>query len=67
MASQDTVFDRASMERKSKVRAAVIEGKHFPISTHDEQGTASATNDDHPRGLQLLQHRHANEVSGVRG
>ena len=50
------------MERKSKMGAAVIEGKHLPIIIDDEQWTASAANDDHARGLQLLQRRHANEV-----
>jgi hypothetical protein len=34
---------------------------------YDEQWTASATNDDHTRGLQLLQRRHPNEVIGVLG
>ena len=67
MARQDAVFDRASMERKSKMGAAIIEGQHVAIFMDDEQWTASAANDDHTRGLQLLQRRHANEVSGVGG
>ena len=54
MAGQDAVFDRASMERKSKMGAAVIEGKHLPIIMNDEQRTASTANDNHARGLQLL-------------
>jgi hypothetical protein len=62
MACQDAVFDRASMERKSKMRAAVIEGKYVAIIIHDEQGTVSAANDDLTRGPQLLQGRRANEV-----
>ena len=36
MAGQDAVFDRASMERKSKMGTAVIEGKHLPIIIDDE-------------------------------
>ena len=67
MAGQDAVFDRASMERKSKMGAAVIEGKHLSIVIDDEQWTASAANDNHARSLQLLQRRHANEVIGVLG
>ncbi len=55
------------MERKSKMGAAVVEGKHLPILIDDEQRTASTANNDHARGLQLLQRRHANEVSGVGG
>jgi hypothetical protein len=51
------------MERKSKMGAAVVEGKHPPIIIDDEQRTASTANDDHTRGLQLLQRRHANEIS----
>jgi hypothetical protein len=31
MAGQDAVFDRASMERKSKMGTPVVEGKHLPI------------------------------------
>ena len=67
MAGQDAVFDRASMERKSKMGAAVIEGKHLPIIIDDEQWTAGAANDNHARALQLLQRRHTNEVIGVLG
>jgi hypothetical protein len=33
------------LERKSKMGAAVIEGKHLPIIIDDEQRTASAAND----------------------
>ena len=55
------------MERKSKMRAAIIEGKHLPIIMNDEQRTASTANNDHTRGLQLLQRRHANEISGAGG
>jgi hypothetical protein len=36
MAGQDAVFDRASMQRKSKVRTTVIEGKHLPIIIDNE-------------------------------
>src|SRR6266498_2974266 len=61
MAGQDAVFDRAAMERKSKMRAAVVEGKHPSIIIDDEQRTTSAANDQHTRGLKLLQRRHANE------
>jgi hypothetical protein len=57
MAGQDAIFDRAAMERKSKMRAAIIEGKHLPIIMNDEQRTASTANNDHTRGLQLLQRR----------
>jgi hypothetical protein len=39
------------MERKSKMGAAVIEGKHLPMVIDDEYRTASAANDDHIRGL----------------
>ena len=67
MAGQNAIFDRAAMERKSKMRAAIIEGKHLPIIMNDEQRTASTTNNDHTRGLQLLQRRHANEISGAGG
>ena len=67
MAGQDAIFDRAAMERKSKMRAAIIEGKHLPIIMNDEQRTASTANNDHTRGLQLLQRRHANEISGAGG
>jgi hypothetical protein len=67
MAGQDAVFDRASMERKSKMRATVIEGEHLPVIIDDEQPTASTANNDHTRGLQLLQRRHANEVGGAGG
>src|SRR5262249_50089222 len=41
-----------------------IEGKHLPMVIDDKYRTASAANDDHTRGLQLLQRRHANEISG---
>jgi hypothetical protein len=54
------------MERKPKMGAAIIEGQHVAIFMDDEQRTASAANDDHTRNLQLLQRRHANEISGVR-
>jgi hypothetical protein len=67
VAGQDAVFDRASMERKSKMGATVIEGKHLFIVIDDEQWTASAANDDHTRGLELLQRRHTNETSGAGG
>ena len=36
------------MERKSKMRAAIIEGKQLPIIMNDEQRTASTANDGHP-------------------
>jgi hypothetical protein len=36
MAGQDAVFDRASMERKSKMRTAVIQGKNLPMVIDDE-------------------------------
>ena len=65
MTGQDAIIDRASMKRKSKMRAAVIEGKHLPIIMNDEQRTASTANNDHTGGLQLLQRRHANEFSGA--
>ena len=67
MAGQDAVFDRASMERKSKMGAAVVEGKHPPIIIDDEQRTASAAKDQHTCGLKLFQRRHANEASGMGG
>jgi hypothetical protein len=67
MAGQDSVFDRAAVERKSKMGAAVVEGKHPPIIIDDEQRTASAANDQHACGLKLLQRRHANEASGMGG
>ena len=67
MAGQDAIFDLAAMERKSKMRAATIEGKHLPIIMNDEQRTASTANNDHTRGLQLLQRRHANEITGAGG
>ena len=67
MAGQDAVFDRAAMERKSKMRAAVVKGKHPSIIIDDEQRTASAANDQHTCGLKLLQRRHANEASGRGG
>ncbi len=51
MAGQDAVFDRAAMEWESKMRAAIIEGKHLPIVMNDEQRTASTANNDHSRGL----------------
>jgi hypothetical protein len=44
--------------------AAVIEGKHLPIIIDDEQRIAGTANDKHTRSLQLLQGRHANEISG---
>src|SRR6476646_11935317 len=67
MAGQDAVFDRAAMERESKMRAAIIEGKHLSIIINDEYRTAGAANDDHTRSLQLLQRRYANEISGAGG
>jgi hypothetical protein len=67
MAGQDAVFDRASMERKSEMGAAIIEGKHLSIIIDDEQRIAGSANDEQARGLQLLQRRHANEISGARG
>src|SRR6476620_9885372 len=67
VAGQDAVFDRASMERKSKMRTTGIASKHLPIIIDDEQRTASPASDNHARGLQLLQCRHANEVRGVGG
>jgi hypothetical protein len=36
MAGEDAVFDRASMERKSKVGTAVIESKYLAVSIGDE-------------------------------
>src|SRR6476660_3506228 len=65
MAGQDAVFDRAAMERESKMRAAIIEGKHLSIIINHEQRAASTANNDHTRALQLLQRRHANEISGA--
>ena len=53
------------MERKSKMGAAIIEGKHLSIVIDDEQRIAGTANDEHTRGLQLLQGRHANEISGA--
>src|SRR4029077_4505855 len=67
MAGQDAVFDRAAMERESKMRAAIIEGKHLSIIINDEYRTAGAANDDHTHSLQLLQRRYANEISGAGG
>jgi hypothetical protein len=55
------------MERKSKMGATVIERKDLTALVYDEQWTASATNDDHARGLQLHQRSHANEFIGVLG
>ena len=51
------------MKRKSKMGTAVIEGKHLSIVVDNEQWTESAADDDQTRGLQLLQRRHANEIS----
>jgi hypothetical protein len=67
MAGQDAVFDRPTMQRKSKVRTAVVECKYLTAILYDEQWTASTANDNHARSLQLLQRRHANEVIGVLG
>src|ERR1700745_3568124 len=57
------------MQWKSKVRAAVVERKHPTVIMYDEQWAASTANDDHARGLQLFQRRHANEIiaAGPRG
>src|SRR5262249_59202337 len=52
---------------KAKMGAAVIEGEHPPIMIDDEQRTASSANNEHTRGLQLLQRRHSNEISGASG
>ena len=67
MAGQDAIFDRAAMERKSKMRASIIEGEHLSIIINDEYRTAGAANDDHTRSFQLLQRRYANEISGAWG
>jgi hypothetical protein len=63
MAGQDAIINRAPMEWKSKMWAAVIEGKHLPIIIDNEQRTASSANDDHARGLQFLQRRDSKEIS----
>jgi hypothetical protein len=55
------------MQWKAQVRATVVERKDLTAIVYDEQWTASATNDDHTRGLQVLQRRHPNEVIGVLG
>jgi hypothetical protein len=55
------------MQWKAQVRATVVERKDLTAIVYDEQWTASATNDDHARSLQLLQRGHANEVIGVLG
>ena len=67
MTGQDSVFDRATMQRKAKVRTAIVERKHFTAIIYDEQWAVLAANDNHTRGLQLLQRRHANENIGVLG
>jgi hypothetical protein len=67
MAGQDAIFDRPTMQRKAQMRATVVKRKDFTAIMYDEQWTASATNDNHTRGLQLLQRRHPNEVIGVLG
>jgi hypothetical protein len=65
MTGHDAVLDRASMQRKPKMRTAIIECKHLSIIIDDAQWAASTARDNLTRGLQLLKRRHANEVSSV--
>ena len=54
MTSQDAVLDAASVERKTHVRAPIVEGENAPVVEDDEYRTVGSVHNEPTLRLQLL-------------
>ena len=64
VARQDAVLDRAAVQRKTEMRAPVVECEEFAPIMCDEQRTTAAVNDGHSPRLQLIQRADADPLIG---
>src|SRR5919108_2569261 len=62
VAGENTVFDRASIQRESHVRTAVIDGINVTIVVIDGNSMAAATHHDTAALPELTQGPYSNEV-----
>jgi len=62
MTSQDAFLDRAAMQWKAHVRAAVIEREDAALLVHDEERAARAVRHDHALRGELCERADADEL-----
>ena len=62
MTGEDAVGDRAAVQRKAQMRAAIVHGEHAALVVDDEDRAASAANHHPPLRLQLLDRPGADEI-----
>src|SRR5919109_3310108 len=67
VAGENTVFDRASIQREAHVGTAVIDGIHVTIVVIDGDSMAAANHHDTAALPELIQGPHSNEVFNNRG
>ena len=64
MAGQDAVLDAAAVERKTHMRAAIVEREDTPAVVDEEDRPMRPAHDEPPLGLQLLKAARADEIRG---
>src|SRR5260370_38918963 len=66
VAGQDAVFDAATIQWETHVRAAIVEREHVPALVHEENRAMAAVHNKPPFGFQLLKAAGAHETRGRR-
>src|SRR5580704_3609310 len=62
VASQDAVLNAAPIQRKTHMRAAIVEREDMPALVHEEDRAMAAAHDKSPFGFQLFEGARAHEV-----
>jgi hypothetical protein len=63
VAGQDAVLDRPAVQRKTQVRATVIEREHAAVVVHDHERAVRPRRDDHRLCAQFLEGTNADELT----
>jgi hypothetical protein len=63
MAGEDSVLDRAAMQRKAQVRATVIQREHAALVVHDDEWPVRPCCDGHLLSAQFFERTNADEFT----